>query len=239
VQSKSDKKEDVLSSGEVKKMLRCGVMKILDGESILMTEASVDTLIAQAHARGEQGGAGPEEDAAEVKEEEETDVFNQKLLEVRQFGGKKFESAREAMRSIADDWAAEIAASGARRERVSTVENVGGFQVKKINRSAKGPTPDQLNPKKKNPVMHDSACLYCGESGAVAHSQLNCCKAGHCHRSVRLPCPSYTSCLVLRSEVWRECWVGVELTSSIGACGADKLHCNTVSRAMPRRLSAA
>ncbi|MGB1600891.1 MAG: helicase-related protein, partial [Promethearchaeia archaeon] len=36
--SKSERKEDVLSQSEVKKMLRCGVMKILESESTVMTE---------------------------------------------------------------------------------------------------------------------------------------------------------------------------------------------------------
>jgi len=66
-----------------------------------------------------------------------------------------------------------------------TVENVGGYQVKKINRSAAGPVPVQPNQKKKNPVVHDDKCLYCGERGAQIHSELSFCKSGHCHRSVR------------------------------------------------------
>jgi hypothetical protein len=90
--TKSDKKEDVLSSGEVKKMLRCGVMKILDGESTIITEEIVDQLIAEAHSRGDQpANAGPEEEG-KMEEEEAEDVFNQKLLEVRSFNGQKFES---------------------------------------------------------------------------------------------------------------------------------------------------
>ena len=130
--TKSDKKEDVLSSGEVKKMLRCGVLKILDTKSTLMTEESVDELIAAAHARGDQSTSanGPEQDDLDDDIKGDTlNVFNQKLLEVRNFDGVKFDSARDAIRSIADQWAHELAASGARRERVSTVEKVGGYQV--------------------------------------------------------------------------------------------------------------
>lgn len=91
-ETKSDKKEDVLSSGEVKKMLRCGVMKILDGESTIITEEIVDQLISEAHLRGDQAANAGPEDGGEMEEEEAQDVFNQKLLEVRSFNGQKFES---------------------------------------------------------------------------------------------------------------------------------------------------
>jgi hypothetical protein len=95
----------VLSSGEVRKMLRCGVVKLLDDESTSITEETVDELIEAAHARGDQTmGQGPEEDDSldDAKDVEAVDVFNQKLTQIRTFGGKKFDLNKDAMRSIAD-----------------------------------------------------------------------------------------------------------------------------------------
>ena len=185
--TKSANKEDVLSSGEVKKMLRCGVVKVLDDETTSITEEKVDELIAAAHARGDQAvGQGPDEDSGvdEDRDMEVVDVFNQKLAQVRCFDGKRFDSNKEAMRSIADLWAAELAASGARRQRVATVESVRGYQVKKVNRSAASAPTEMATKKSKISVKHDGACLYCGEGGAG----LECCKTGHCHRAFHEPC---------------------------------------------------
>ena len=189
--SKSERKEDVLSQSEVKKMLRCGVMKILESESTVMTEALVDSLIADAHARGQQDNLDQGE--TEV-EREDVDVFNQKLLEIRQFDGKKFSTARETFRSIAEDWAAELSASGAKRESVATVEQVGGYQVKKINRSAADPATtgageNLYGKSKKKPTKSDPFCLYCGHFGMVGGSPLRPCKCGFaCHRSFHEEC---------------------------------------------------
>jgi hypothetical protein len=58
-ETKSDRKEDVLSSSEVKKMLRCGVVAIIDGESVPMTEAMADKLIEDAHLRGDGAAREP------------------------------------------------------------------------------------------------------------------------------------------------------------------------------------
>ena len=104
-ETKSTNKEDVLSSGEVKKMLRCGVVKVLDDKSTSITEETVDELIEAAHARGDQTmGQGPDEDDSldDSKDVEAVDVFNQKLTQIRTFGGKKFDLNKDAMRSIAD-----------------------------------------------------------------------------------------------------------------------------------------
>ena len=93
----------------------------------------------------------------------------------------------------------ELAASGARRERVSTVESVGGYQVKKINRSA-APAEKVVGAKKnKVLVKYDDMCLYCGERGATAgvgvsslshrvSNPLHTCKAGSCHRTFHEAC---------------------------------------------------
>jgi SWI/SNF-related matrix-associated actin-dependent regulator of chromatin subfamily A member 5 len=188
-ESKSDKKEDVLSSTEVKKMLRCGVVKILEGESTVMTEELVDNLINEAHMRGEEDKVDPQD---EIKEDDvqAVDVFNQKLLEVRQFGGKVFDNARDAYRDIASQWAAEIAASSARRERVSTVEQVGAYQVLKINRSqAAGDAQPSALHKEKPQVIHDSVCLYCGlRGGSGVHALKTCKSSGRCHRAFHEAC---------------------------------------------------
>ena len=103
-ETKSTNKEDVLSSGEVKKMLRCGVVKVLDDKSTSITEETVEKLIEAAHARGNQTmGQGPDEDdSLDDKDVEAVDVFNQKLTQIRTFGGKKFDLNKDAMRSIAD-----------------------------------------------------------------------------------------------------------------------------------------
>ncbi len=94
---------------------------------------------------------------------------------------------------------AELAASGARRERVSTVDSVGGYQLKKINRSA-APAEKVVGAKKnKVLVKYDDTCLYCGESGATAgvgvsslsrrvSNPLHTCKAGSCHRTFHEAC---------------------------------------------------
>ena len=61
------------------------------------------------------------------------------------------------------------------------------MQVKKINRSAKAPGSEGVPQKKKNPVVHDLDCLYCGERGAKEKMSMTCCKTSHCHRAVMLP----------------------------------------------------
>lgn len=104
-ETKSTNKEDVLSSSEVRKMLRCGVLKLLDDQNTYLTEEAVDELIEAAHARGDQTmGQGPDEDEAliDARDVEAVDVFNQKLTQIRSFGGKKFDSNKDAMRGIAD-----------------------------------------------------------------------------------------------------------------------------------------
>ena len=82
-ETKSDRAEDVLSSSEVKKMLRCGVVAIMDGESVPMTEAMADQLIEDAHVRGDGAAREPRNrHKSPRKEPEKKSPINVLLLQV-------------------------------------------------------------------------------------------------------------------------------------------------------------
>ena len=185
-ETKSDKMEDVLSSSEVKKMLRCGVVKIFEGEGVSMTEAIADKLIADAHERGDGAGFGSDE-CGSVDDGESTNVFNQKILEIRHFCGERFSSSRDALRSIADQWSAELAESRERNGRLCILSEPGwSFDKRdKPQQPAQHAKPEK---KQKKNVVSDDTCLYCGTAGALFEIPLCKCSAAACHRSFHESC---------------------------------------------------
>jgi SWI/SNF-related matrix-associated actin-dependent regulator of chromatin subfamily A member 5 len=194
-ETKSDKSEDVLSSSEVKKMLRCGVVNIIEGESVPMTEAMADQLIGDAHMRGDGAGFGDGELAGadeggsgSVDNGESPNVFNQKILEIRQFGGEHFSSAKDALRDIATKWSAELADSRERSSRVCILSEPG-WRFEKREKSQQHAQHANAEKKKlKSKVVFDDACLYCGTAGDLVETLLCKCSSSLCHRAFHETC---------------------------------------------------
>jgi SWI/SNF-related matrix-associated actin-dependent regulator of chromatin subfamily A member 5 len=164
------------SGKEIREMLRCGASRILASSVDDEVELSDDVIEGIISAAANLDEMVCKEKAVD---EEDEDIFEKEMWDIRKFQGEVFSSDKSSFKSIADAWAEELAKKPTKREVIATTVEIGKFHVKKINRMiADGPS---VVPKKaKREVVHDNLCLLCAKS---SRKVLVKCTVAGCHRA--------------------------------------------------------
>jgi SWI/SNF-related matrix-associated actin-dependent regulator of chromatin subfamily A member 5 len=165
-----------LSGKEIRDMLQCGARRILASsvdDEVELTDAVIEGIISAAASLDDM------ESKEMPVDENDGDLFEKEMWDIRKFQGEVFSSSKESFKSIADAWAEELLKKPKKREVIATTVEIGNFHVKKINRLAVD-CAVSVPKKVKREVVHDNLCLFCAKS---SRKVLVKCTVAGCHRA--------------------------------------------------------
>jgi hypothetical protein len=164
------------SGKEIRDMLRCGARRILTSsvdDQVELTDSVIEGIISAAASLDDI------ECKATAADEDDDDLFEKEMWDIRKFQGEVFSTMKGSFKSIADAWAEELSKRPKKREVIATTVEIGNFHVKKINRLVTD-CAVSVPKKAKREVVHDNLCLICAKS---SRKVLVKCTVAGCHRA--------------------------------------------------------